>query len=199
MELYLNRTFWNILNPVDLSFYGNVEKIPHTGIHLLQIGYFSPVKNQLFTLQVVQELKRRGKAVTIAFLGYCRGQGYYRQMMQFISKHGLEKQVLFYPRNADKVQLLGWADLVLLPSSREGLPLVSLEAQAGKTRCLLSDRVPREADRGAAVFLPYNDLERWTEAIASGDFSAAVDGQRLNAVGLPSYLEHIRRAYEGMQ
>lgn len=38
--LYLNRTFCNILNPVDLSFYGNVEKIPHTGIHLLQIGYF---------------------------------------------------------------------------------------------------------------------------------------------------------------
>lgn len=66
--------------------------------------------------------------------------------------------MLFYPRNADKVQLLSWADLVLLPSSREGLPLVSLEAQAGKTRCLLSDRVPREADRGAAVFLPYNDL-----------------------------------------
>lgn len=197
--LYLNRTFWNILNPVDLSFYGNVEKIPHTGIHLLQIGYFSPVKNQLFTLQVVQELKRRGKAVTVAFLGYCRGQGYYRQMMQFISKHGLEEQVLFYPRNADKVQLLGWADLVLLPSSREGLPLVSLEAQAGKTRCLLSDRVPREADRGAAVFLPYNDLEQWTEAIASGDFSAAVDEQRLNAVGHRSYLEHIRRAYEGMQ
>ena len=59
--------------------------------------------------------------------------------------------------------------------------------------------MPREADRGAAVFLPYNDLEQWTEAIASGDFSAAVNEQRLNAVGLPSYLEHIRRAYEGMQ
>lgn len=194
--LYLSGTFHNILNPVDLSLYGKVKKVPHDGIHLLQIGYFSPVKNQLFSLEVVRELKRRGNAVTLAFVGYCRGEAYYRQMMQFIADNALEEQVLFYPRNADKLPLLGWADLVLLPSSCEGLPLVSLEAQAGKTKCLLSDRVPREADRGAAVFLPYNDLGRWVEAVEAGEFSAAADG--LKEVGLPTFLEHIRRAYEGV-
>lgn len=195
--LYGDRTFRNILNPVDLYLYGNVEKVPHTGIHLLQIGYFSPVKNQLFSMEVVRELKRRGSVVTIAFVGYCRDEAYYRQMMRFVSDNALEGQTLFYPRNADKVQLLGWADAVLLPSGREGLPLVSLEAQAGKTKCLLSDRVPREADRGAATFLPYNDLEQWVEAIEAGDFSTAVDAQRLKEVGLPAFLEHIRRAYQG--
>lgn len=197
--LYGDRTFRNVLNPVDLCRYSNVEKVPHTGIHLLQIGYFSPVKNQLFSLQVVRELKRQGRDVTIAFVGYRRGEAYYLQMMQFISENALEEQVLFYPRNADKVRLLGWADLVLLPSSREGLPLVSLEAQAGKTKCLLSNRVPREADRGTAVFLAYNDLEQWVETIEAGGFSAAEDEQRLKEVGLPAFLEHVRRAYEGVR
>ena len=195
--LYLNGTFQNVLNPVDLTLYCNVEKVPHTGIHLLQIGYFSPVKNQLFSLQVVRELKRRGRDVTVAFVGYRRGEAYCRQMMQFISENALGEQVRFYPRNADKVPLLGWTDLVLLPSSREGLPLVSLEAQAGRTMCLLSDRVPGEADRGAAVFLPYNDLGQWVEAIEAGNFSVTADEERLKAVGLPAYLEHIQRAYEG--
>lgn len=197
--LYLDRTFQNVLNPVDLSLYGKVKKAPHTGIHLLQIGYFSPVKNQLFSLKVVRELKRQGRDVTIAFVGYRRGEAYYRQMMRFIADNALEEQVLFYPRNADKVPLLGWADLALLPSSREGLPLVSLEAQAGKTKCLLSNRVPREADRGAAIFLPYNDLGQWVETIEAGNFSAIADEQRLKAVGLPAFLEHIRRVYEGVR
>ena len=43
--LFLGDDYENVLNPVDVSQYTDIEKIPHEGINILQIGYFCKNKN----------------------------------------------------------------------------------------------------------------------------------------------------------
>ncbi len=38
--LFLGKDFQNILNPIDLDYYSNIQKKPHEGIRLVQIGYY---------------------------------------------------------------------------------------------------------------------------------------------------------------
>jgi len=57
-------------------------------------------------------------------------------------------------------------DVLLLPSFSEGLPVVTIEAQAAGLPCFISDTITREADiTGLCHYLPIADLNTWANAI----------------------------------
>lgn len=163
--LFLNTPFQRVLNPVDVAYYKNVEKAPHTGVNLLQIGYFNENKNQLLSVRLLQALRRKGIDAHLTFIGYVADSSYFDCVQAYIRDNKLEKFITVLPSDADKRETFSKTDYTLLPSRNEGLPLVALEAQAASVPCLMSDCLSRDADLGGVVFVAYNDAAAWTEKI----------------------------------
>lgn len=162
--LFKDMAFENILNPVDYSFYSGIVVQKHEGINLLQIGYYADIKDQLFSIRLLDHLVRKGHNIKLYFIGYVLEQAYYDEMNKLIETLGLENKVSFLPSDSDKSELLPIIDYILLPSKSEGLPLVALEAQSANIKCILSDVVTRDVDFGLA-FYAEKKLDIWEEII----------------------------------
>ena len=195
--LFLGDAYENILNPVDIAQYANVEKEPHAGVNLLQIGYFCKNKNQLFSLRLLTYLRKQGTDARLAFIGYPRGQVYPEKMRTLIAQYNLEAYVTILPHDADKRAAFARADYSLLPSESEGLPLAALESQAAGVPCLMSDNISNDSDVGAALFLPHDDLEKWAAAICNGvEVDANQLAHNLQKISVQTYIDRIRHIYK---
>ena len=195
--LFLGDPYENVLNPVDVSLYANIEKMPHKGIHLLQIGYFCQRKNQNFALNLLHYLLVQGVAAHLSLIGYPHEQGYHEQMLSLIAQHHLEEHISFLPHDYDKRSAFAMADYCLLPSESEGLPLVALESQAAGVPCLMSDNISKDSDVGAGFFLPHDDLEKWAAAIINGvEVDTKQLGENLQKITVQAYADKIRSIYE---
>jgi glycosyltransferase involved in cell wall biosynthesis len=139
----------------------------HEGIRLIHIGTFSKRKNQCFSIEILNELKKREPASTLTFIGYSLDDpDYINEMNAAIKKYSLEGSVMFLPKDSDVPKELSETDYMLLPSLREGLPNVALEAQAMGVPCFLSDDITRATDCGLCAFLSLNDsAEAWASVI----------------------------------
>ena len=187
----------NVLNPVDISRYSYIEKMPHKGVHLLQIGYFCKNKNQIFSMHLLKHLINCGMDAHLSLIGYPNEHGYHEQMLSLTAQHHLEEHISFLPHDFDKRAAFAQADYCLLPSGSEGLPLVALESQAAGVPCLMSDNISKDSDVGAGFFLPHNDLEKWANTITNG---VEVDKKRLSdnlqMITTQAYADKIRNIYE---
>ena len=195
--LFSGASYENVLNPVDAPLYADIEKRPHTGIRLLQIGYFCKNKNQIFTINLLNHLINLGVNAHLSLIGYPNEQDYYAQMRSLIAQRHMQAHISFLPHDFDKRTAFAQADYCLLPSEAEGLPLVALESQAAGVPCLMSDNISKDADVGAGFFLPYDDLEKWASAIIGG---VEVDTTRLSdnlqKITTQAYIDKIRNIYE---
>ena len=195
--LFSGAPYENVLNPVDVSLYADIERKPHKGIHLLQIGYFCELKNQLFSIRLLSYLRKRGADVHLSLIGYPQTQKYLEEMYALIAQDNLVEHVSFLLHDFDKRVAFAQSDYCLLPSGSEGLPLVALESQAAGVPCLMSDNVPKDADIGGSFFLPYDDLEKWVNMIIKG---VEVDTTRLSnnlqMITTRAYADKIRNIYE---
>lgn len=118
------------------------------------VSNFSPIKNLEFLVPVMQRLYKKDSSWHFLFVGDgpCK-----EAVEEKIKQLGLESACTF-TGFSDKVgEYLNAADVFLLPSIREGLPVVAIEAQACGLPCFLSDSITRQADTGGCVYLP---LER---------------------------------------
>jgi len=157
--------FINILNPVSISSYLDLEKKQHTGCNLLQIGYFCANKNQIFSIKLLKKLLEKKMDVKLSFVGFPQDEVYYAEMLRLIDELSLNENVKFLPSNIDKSQVFSDIDIVLVPSFTEGLPLVALEAQAAHIMTLMSDHVTLDANIGLGFYAKYNDFHEWENAI----------------------------------
>lgn len=197
-SLFLGESFTDVLNPVDASYYQSVTRSERNGLGLLQIGYFCRLKNQMFSLSLLQRLLRDGVDARLALIGYSNEEGYEERMHRFVEQNGLEEYVRFLPPDADKVQAFSDADFCLLPSVSEGLPLTALEAQAAHVVCLMSDHISSEADIGAARFLPHDDLDAWAGQIKAGaQPDLARLEQNLGRCSTKAYVDLCKSIYDG--
>ncbi len=196
-SLFLGESYNNVLNPVDILPYADMAKMQHNGIHLLQIGYYCALKNQMFTIRLVEHLRQRGVDVRLSLIGYPKEPAYFEQLKSLVEEKNLSEYVSFLPRDFDKCTAFANADYCLLPSETEGLPLVALESQAAGVPCIMSDNISRESDIGAGVFLPHNDLTKWSETVLCG---VSVDSQRLaeslQEISVQAYVNKIKEIYE---
>lgn len=142
----------------------NIKKINVSDnvIRLGQIGYFCDNKNQHFSLEVVNELNKRGYHAIISFIGYAHSNehNYYDLLNQYIIENELQDFVSFHKSDYDKNDFFSNCDVLLFPSKSEGLGLVSIESQLSKTFCLSSINVPPETDFGMTAFRPLV-LDEW--------------------------------------
>lgn len=144
---------------------------------VVHIGRFVKQKNHEFLLDIfTQVLKYRPDAVLLLV-----GEGKLRaQMEEKVRAAGITDSVYFLGIRKDVADLYCAADVFVLPSLYEGMPVVAWEAQASGLPCIFSDHVTREADAlGSGVFLSLEaDEQRWAQAVdraVCGDRAAAAD------------------------
>ena len=152
------------LKKLDPSLY---QPDPHAEIRLIQVGTYSRRKNQCFSVDVLKGLLDAGQDAHLSFVGYPLDEPEYIHAVEDrIQQYGLTEHVTFYPKNANVPLLLSQSDYMLIPSLREGLPNVALEAQAMGVPCFLSDTITKATECGLCVFLSIEEgAAVWTENI----------------------------------
>jgi glycosyltransferase involved in cell wall biosynthesis len=123
----------------------------------LMVANLAPHKGQETAIRAVAELKGRGQAVECWLAGIERhgGQAYQQHLRSLAGELGVADRVRFLGFRCDGPDLMKAADFLLLPSTREGLPLSILEAQASKVPVLASPTagVPEVVSDGETGFL----------------------------------------------
>ena len=149
------------LDKFDMTKY---QPKPHNDIVLLNIGTFSVHKNQLFAVEVFSELKKLRDNVRLVLIG--RGEDYKQNVLKRIRELGLQDDVNLKPHDSDIPHEMADADLFLLPSNFEGLPVTAIEAQSMGLKCFISSSVTEEANCGYATYLDLSDgAEEWAKEI----------------------------------
>lgn len=130
----------------------------------LHIGAFNEQKNQAFLLEAFRE--------TLELLPQSRlllvGDGERRASCEARAEAlGISKRVLFLGLREDIPALLSAADVFVLPSLHEGLPLTLVEAQCAGLPSAVSDRVTRESALTNLVsFAPIERAEAFASVMA---------------------------------
>lgn len=93
-----------------------------------------------------------------------------RDFEREIIKNGLVDHVRLLGVRSDIPELMNMFDVFVLPSLYEGLPVVSIEAQAAGVSCVLSDTITKEVDMGLGLvhFMSLDvPVEEWAQLIVS--------------------------------
>ena len=155
-------------------------------VNVLQVGRFTPIKNQLFTAEIARELKARGKKIRILCAGNVGGE-YDDAVAAKIREYGLAEQMLLLGVRKDIDVLMRKSSAFLLPSLYEGMPLVLIEAQASGLPCVTADTYSREVDFGLGTvhWLHLEDsVTVWADAV-----ERAVEKGRADKVDVVSAIE----------
>lgn len=125
------------------------------------VANLSEVKNPLGALDIYSAIRRKNPNARL----FWAGEGGMRGLMeQKIAAEQIPGVTLLGTRS-DVPDLLQAADVFMLCSFSEGLPVVTIEAQAAGLPCLLSEAVTREcAVTDLCTFLPIDKPELWADA-----------------------------------
>ena len=197
-SLYGNNSFINVLNPVDIKEYEGIEKKKHSGVNLVQVGYFCQRKNQIFSVKLLAELRRRGVDARLFMVGYKDEEDYYEELLKTIEDLGIGEYLEFLPSDYDKRGLFSYGDYSILPSESEGLPIVALESQAAKVKCLMSDRISKDSDVGNADFFEHDNLHAWAQGIIDDLADKNKKSPEFNGVSVEEYCQGISRFYKNI-
>ena len=132
---------------------------------LLHVGRMCAQKNQTFLLKVFARVAAVNERIRLVLLG----NGLLKSRLKNQCRElGIEDKVLFAGVVDNPEDFMSAADILVMPSLYEGLPLVALEAQANGLRCIFSDKITREAQlSNECIFLPIDKTEKWAKKILS--------------------------------
>ena len=130
-------------------------------------------KNQLLGIQIADELARRGHNVTLHLCGKVIEDSYLDEVKAAISRAGMSDRV-FVRGLVPPERIYQDADVVLIPSKYEALPLVFLEALASGVPVVAS-RIPAHLEIAETIDLPTAFLSTALSPAAFADAIEALD------------------------
>lgn len=176
---------------------------------VLMLANLAPHKGQETAIRAVAMLKQRQTPVTCWIAGVDReGHGNYpAQLESLINELGVQDSVKLLGFRTDGPELMRAADLFLLPSTREGLPLSVLEAQASKVPVIAAPTsgIPEVvADGVTGNLIPADDAagyaQRMTELLTQPAWREAIIENAYRQVHekhhVTAYCERIWSLYE---
>lgn len=112
------------------------------------VGRFMYQKNHDFLIDIFKEIhKQRNNSLLLLI-----GDGVLRKNIETkVKNYGLKDCVKFLGLRKDVKDLYNVMDVFVLPSWYEGLPVVSVEAQANGLPCFVSDRVSEECNLSSSM------------------------------------------------
>ena len=115
------------------------------------IGRLSNQKNPLVLIDIFAEVLKRDKNAVLLSVGSGEME---EEVRKYVRDKGIAESIMFLGRRSDTDGILSAADVFLLPSFYEGLPIVAIEAQAAGLPLVMSDSITKEcAVTENAVFL----------------------------------------------
>lgn len=108
---------------------------------LINVGRFNIQKNHSFLIEVFNEVVKEIENAKLLLVGIGELQ---EEIKNKVSSLGIEKNVIFLNSRDDVDSLIQAADIFLMPSLFEGLPVSAVEAQASGIECILSDKITDE-------------------------------------------------------
>ena len=161
------------------------------------VGRFCIQKNHEFLIDIFRAIhERRPEALLLL-----AGDGETRPAVEDkLERLGLRDDALLLGRRDDAGRLYQAMDVFLLPSRYEGLPLVTVEAQAAGLKAVVSTAVTEEAKvRDDMVFLELSaGAERWAEeALAADRDGRAYEGD-YSAFDVTVQAKHLEQFYCGL-
>jgi glycosyltransferase involved in cell wall biosynthesis len=138
---------------------------------VLMLANLAPHKGQATALRAIAALKQQQVPVNCWIAGVDReaNGNYQLQLETLIQELNLQDSVRLLGYRSDGPELLRAADLFLLPSTREGLPLSVLEAQASQVPVLAAPtagipEVVRDGETG--YLIPADDAAGYAQRMA---------------------------------
>jgi len=151
-----------------------LEVAPDT-LLAIHVGRFDYQKNHPFLIQIAAAMAAREPRFRLLLLGKGDMQP---QIEAQVKELGLEDKIIFGGSRPDVPQCLRAADVFLLPSFHEGLPLVGIEAQAAGLPFIVSDTVTTEIAIAPGL-TQFVSLDRTPEEWAEIALQAAWNNWRL--------------------
>lgn len=154
-----------INNAIDLDEYAFSQElrekyrqelnIPADAFVVGHVGRFMYQKNHAFLIDVFREVARQNPKAILMLVG----DGELRpEIEQKVASYNLTDKVRFLGLRKDVKKLYNCMDVFVLPSWYEGLPVVSVEAQANGLSSVFSDQVTKESRlTKSASFLSLTD------------------------------------------
>ena len=141
------------------------------------VGMLTEIKNHRFMIEILKNLKEKGKDAKLLILG----EGEERANLEkLVNEYSLNKAVILYGVTQDVAGWLSAFDIYMMTSLTEGLPISAVEAQANGLICLLSDRIPADVDITPDVYHLSMDqgAEPWAEMISNMQLKSAEERAR---------------------
>lgn len=133
-------------------------------IVLCHIGRLSEQKNPFRLLEILVAVLKKEKNVVLLSVGTGELED---EVHDYARKLGVEDHVKFLGKRNDVSDLLQAADVFVLPSKYEGLPIVAIEAQAAGIPSVLSSAISSETNiSGKIEFVDLQEKdEKWADII----------------------------------
>ena len=139
--------------------------IPDNALLVGHIGWFLRLKNQKFLVDLIDRCKKNNDKVYLMLIG---GGKQLNKIKEMVEMHGLKDRVRFIGLVNDASDYYSAFDVFCLPSLFEGMPVVTIEAQANGLPTIISDTITTEAKRNDnCIYLPLNEPEKWIESFHS--------------------------------
>lgn len=179
----INRKWHMLNNGIDTDrFVYSLEKrnITRSKMHLenkrvcIHVGRFDIQKNHEFLIEIFNRVFQLDNTYVLLLLG----SGPLKKKIQEKVKHLPCCNNVYFLGNVDNVEnMLNAADLFLLPSIYEGLPLSLVEAETSGIKCIISDTITKEAVlvKENVYQVSINDGTAWVEKILENQIYSRVD------------------------
>ena len=151
----------------ELRYELNIEK---DTLVIGHVGRFMYQKNHDFLIDIFKEIHTQKENSLLLLIG----DGPLRQMIEEkVKNYNLQDSIKFLGLRKDVKDLYNVMDVFVLPSWYEGLPVVSVEAQANGLPCFVSDRVSKECKLSSSMnFVSLDKLaNHWSKEILNSNFN----------------------------
>lgn len=182
-----NRLYWPwirrksvvINNAIDLAAYQAVKPedvravresyhLPDSTIVLGNVGRIVPHKNIAFVVEVMHELRQRGKDVAFVIVGRDDSPDYTAAMRARAKELEIPAdRLLFLGERGDIPTIMHTFDVFVGPALKEGFGLVAVEAQAAGVPCALYKGFPKTVDMRVGICnrIENFDINEWVDAL----------------------------------
>ena len=146
-------------------------------------------------LRIWRDVVARGGAGSFAVVGPVPGgddDPYYRELLDFVRAHDLERRVFFLGRRSDVSRCLEACDAFLFMSRQEGMPNAVLEAMSAGLPCVVSHGTGTEGliVDGLNGFLRHADDIAGCAAVLAGLLEDPDRATRIGAEARRTVVEH---------
>ena len=131
------------------------------------VARFNNIKNHKFMIEVIEKISEIDKNIMLLLIGDGEEK---EKILELIKLKGLEKQVVCLGFRKDIYNILQCVDTFILPSLKEGLPVVAVEAQASGLPCYLSKNITKEVNLGGVQYLDL-DVDIWVDKLKNKVFN----------------------------